>query len=173
MELRAKELFIGSDFFDERCVHSPRFGSLFIGNREFSYKIEQRYPCVAVISCENKEYACIVKRNVSGDCIVSFGGYDYRLDIFTPAECKYRQIIGSSETAMNSIAKVVAPMPGLIKSATVSVGHKVKKGDTLFILEAMKMENSIKSPANGIVSDVLVTASEAVEKNHVLCMIKP
>ncbi|MCC6845938.1 MAG: biotin/lipoyl-binding protein [Bacteroidetes bacterium] len=69
--------------------------------------------------------------------------------------------------------KVSAPMPGLIKSATVSVGHKVKKGDTLFILEAMKMENSIKSPINGVISDVFVVAGEAVEKSHILCTIKP
>ncbi|MCZ2133666.1 MAG: biotin/lipoyl-binding protein [Bacteroidetes bacterium] len=173
MEQTAKELFIGSDFFDERLVHSAGYGSLIVGNKEIACKIEQKYPCVVVISCENKEYACIVTRNVGGDCVVSFGGYDYPLEIFTTTERSYRQITGASEAAVNRAMKVSAPMPGLIKSATVSVGHKVKKGDTLFILEAMKMENSIKSPINGVISDVFVVAGEAVEKSHILCTIKP
>jgi biotin carboxyl carrier protein len=68
--------------------------------------------------------------------------------------------------------KVVAPMPGLLKSLNVKQGQRVKKGERLFILEAMKMENEIKSPMEGIVGVVQATAGTAVEKNFLLCMIE-
>jgi len=50
----------------------------------------------------------------------------------------------------------------------VSEGQAVKKGDTLLILEAMKMENALKSPADGVIKKVAVSKGMAVEKNQLL-----
>lgn len=63
---------------------------------------------------------------------------------------------------------IKAPMPGLVLNVLVGEGHEVKKGDTLLILEAMKMENAIKSPTNGIVKKIHVQPKTAVEKNQIL-----
>ena len=70
-----------------------------------------------------------------------------------------------NESSNNTIN---APMPGLILDISVSVGDQVRKGDTLLILEAMKMENAIKSPKDGIISSVKVIRGESVEKNQAL-----
>jgi biotin carboxyl carrier protein len=59
-------------------------------------------------------------------------------------------------------------MPGLIVDVGVEVGQDVKKGDKLLVLNAMKMENIIKAPADGKVRQVLVNNGQNVEKNQVL-----
>ncbi len=59
--------------------------------------------------------------------------------------------------------KVQAPMPGTILSVKVAVGQQVKKGDTVAVLEAMKMENEIPAPQDGTVSSVDVSNGATVE----------
>jgi biotin carboxyl carrier protein len=59
-------------------------------------------------------------------------------------------------------------MPGLVHQILISEGQIVKKGDALLILEAMKMENVIKSPADGTATKIRVSKGQNVEKNQVL-----
>ena len=66
------------------------------------------------------------------------------------------------------IGQVKAPMPGLILDIRVKPGDAVQKGDPIVILEAMKMENIIKSPGDGQVKSVKVQKGDNVEKNQVL-----
>ncbi len=61
-----------------------------------------------------------------------------------------------------------APMPGMVLEVMASPGQTVKKDDPLLILEAMKMENVIKSPQDGIIAKVGVLKGEAVEKGALL-----
>ena len=68
----------------------------------------------------------------------------------------------------NQLKELRAPMPGLVRQVNVQVGDQVDAGDSLFILEAMKMENLLKSPVNGTVSDLFVKPGESVEKNQIL-----
>lgn len=76
--------------------------------------------------------------------------------------------MGISQTDSSTLKEVKAPMPGLILDLKVKAGDEVKKGDLLLILEAMKMENSIKSPGDGTVKAVKVSLNQSVEKNQVL-----
>ena len=57
---------------------------------------------------------------------------------------------------------VKAPMPGKILSVAVSAGQAVKKGETLLILEAMKMQNEIAAPHDAVVAEVRVSANQTV-----------
>ncbi|MBC2839246.1 acetyl-CoA carboxylase biotin carboxyl carrier protein subunit [Robiginitalea sp. SC105] len=66
------------------------------------------------------------------------------------------------------ISTIEAPMPGLILSIAVSEGDQVRQGDTLLVLEAMKMENAILAPADGVVGRIPVRKGDAVEKKSVL-----
>tara|TARA_B100000745_G_C20006482_1_gene341784 strand:- start:129 stop:614 length:486 start_codon:yes stop_codon:yes gene_type:complete len=66
------------------------------------------------------------------------------------------------------INEIKAPMPGLILDIIAEVGKEVKENDALLILEAMKMENIITSPRNGIVKNISVIKGHAVEKNELL-----
>jgi len=67
--------------------------------------------------------------------------------------------------------KVSAPMPGTILDVRVSNGQTVKKGDILFILEAMKMENEIMAPCDGTAASVSVTKGATVESGSLLCVL--
>jgi len=67
--------------------------------------------------------------------------------------------------------KVASPMPGTILAVNVANGQAVKKGDVLFILEAMKMENEIMAPCGGTVSGVSVAKGATVETGTLLCVI--
>jgi biotin carboxyl carrier protein len=66
---------------------------------------------------------------------------------------------------------IKAPMPGTILKVNVSNGQAVKKGDVLFVLEAMKMENEIMAPCDGTVNGVAVNAGASVESGSALCTI--
>ena len=66
---------------------------------------------------------------------------------------------------------ISAPMPGKIISINVSKGQQVKTGDVVVILEAMKMEQEIKSSLSGTVNDILVAAGDTVKKEQALIVI--
>lgn len=66
------------------------------------------------------------------------------------------------------IKDIKAPMPGMVLEVNVESGQEVAKDDQLLILEAMKMENVIKSPGDGIVKNIPVTKGQPVEKGYVL-----
>ena len=64
--------------------------------------------------------------------------------------------------------QISAPMPGTVVKVNVTTGAAVKKGDTLCVLEAMKMENEIKAPENGTVASVNVQSGASVSSGQVL-----
>ncbi len=70
-----------------------------------------------------------------------------------------------------NITTIKAPMPGLVSRYIVSVGESVQAGDTLVILEAMKMENSLPAPEAGVVRDLPVKVGTTVKKGDILAEI--
>ncbi|HDP37330.1 MAG TPA: biotin/lipoyl-binding protein [Candidatus Atribacteria bacterium] len=74
-------------------------------------------------------------------------------------------------TAAVAGEEVVAPMPGKVLQLKVSEGDSVKDGDTLLILEAMKMENEIVANASGSIKKINVAANNMVDTGDVLMVI--
>lgn len=73
--------------------------------------------------------------------------------------------------AVSGASKVTSPMPGSILKVNVAKGDAVKKGQSLLILEAMKMENDIKAPADGKVIDIKVIKGDCVTLGQTLVEI--
>ncbi len=67
--------------------------------------------------------------------------------------------------------KVSAPMPGTVLKFNVKVGDSVKKGDTILMLEAMKMENEIAAPADGVIASIDVDQGAAVNTGDTLATL--
>jgi len=71
-----------------------------------------------------------------------------------------------------NVSHIEAPMPGLILDIPVSEGDEVKEGDALVVLEAMKMENVILSPREGVIAKIVVEKGAAVDKKALLIEFK-
>lgn len=67
-----------------------------------------------------------------------------------------------------ALSEIKAPMPGLVVKTLVKNGDAVKKGTSLLILEAMKMENEIRTPADAEVAEVLVKDGDIVDKDQTI-----
>jgi biotin carboxyl carrier protein len=76
--------------------------------------------------------------------------------------------LGLDNIAAKKINDIKAPMPGMVLNILVGEGQQVKKGDSLLVLEAMKMENVLKSPTDGMIKKVVAIKGTAVEKNQLL-----
>lgn len=69
------------------------------------------------------------------------------------------------------VGALTAPMPGKILSVEVKVGDRVSRGQTVVILEAMKMKNAIKSPYDGVVLEIMVRAEQSVAHGDLLAQL--
>lgn len=127
-----------------------------------------------VVATDGQRTVPVSIRRVEGTAVeISLLGYVFELNALSDRDQYFQQLLRSTARPNSGKAKVVAPMPGLIKSVLVEDGQTVKKGDRLCVLEAMKMENDIKAPQDGVVRDVRAKAGLAVEKNFLLCILEP
>lgn len=76
--------------------------------------------------------------------------------------------LGMDKTTSSKANNLKAPMPGMVLKVLVDVGVEVNAGDSVLVLEAMKMENVLKSAGAGKVKAVKVKAGDKVEKNQVM-----
>jgi len=114
-----------------------------------------------VISVNHEDKTCRIKVN----------GTVYTVSV----EDQYDQLLkqlGMDNLATNKVLEVKAPMPGLVLNVMVKESSEIKKGDNLLILEAMKMENILKSPTDGTIKKVLVVKGDKVEKNQILIQFR-
>ena len=110
---------------------------------------------------------------------VNVNGTEYAISIelISEEEAKAAQAAApaaapaAATTPAGEGATVAAPMQGTILSVNVKNGDAVKKGDVLFILEAMKMENEIMAANDGVVTSVCVANGDTVSNGTVLCTL--
>lgn len=76
--------------------------------------------------------------------------------------------LGMDNLAAKKVLELKAPMPGLVLNILANEGDTIAKGDSLLVLEAMKMENIIKSPTEGVIKKIHAVKGNAVEKNQLL-----
>lgn len=99
--------------------------------------------------------------------VVKVNAEIYRVSISDQMDLLIDQM-GFSPGSGKDVGNIMAPMPGLILDIHVRAGQVVNEDDPLLILEAMKMENVITSPRDGIIKGVTVKKGEAVDKKHIL-----
>jgi biotin carboxyl carrier protein len=73
--------------------------------------------------------------------------------------------LGMQQSSVRKINQLKAPMPGLVVRILVEEGQSIKAGEPLLVLEAMKMENVFKAPADVVIKQIKVSEKQAVEKN--------
>jgi biotin carboxyl carrier protein len=80
---------------------------------------------------------------------------------------------GGDEGRAESGAAIRAPMPGRVIKVNIAEGQEVRKNESLLIVEAMKMENEIHAPGEGVVKKIHVTAGDLVDSEKVLVELEP
>jgi biotin carboxyl carrier protein len=100
-----------------------------------------------------------------------FDSHAFTVDLEDPAHRALHQIQQQGGSTSEPV-KLRAPMPGLVTTIEVGVGDEVKPGQGLLILEAMKMENEIRSPIHGKIMSIDVSNSATVEKDQKLMTIE-
>jgi biotin carboxyl carrier protein len=79
-----------------------------------------------------------------------------------------KKFAGRTPYAKPNPKHVLAYIPGVIQQLLVQPGQSVRWGDSLLVLEAMKMQNNVTAPQDGIIKSVYVKKNERVMKNHLL-----
>ncbi len=124
-----------------------------------------------------QDYAASVEEQENGLLKVTVNGKAYEVELPESA-APHASLVraGMAPVAAAPVARVqaggpstvVAPLPGTITKVVVSQGQKVKKGDVLVIMEAMKMANDIVAEADGTVNKVCVEVGQSVNQGDVL-----
>lgn len=99
--------------------------------------------------------------------VIRVNGHDYSVSVKDKYDVLLDEL-GMDNAASKKVNDIVAPMPGLVLKVMVENGQKIKKGDAILILEAMKMENILKAPSDAIVNKVHIVSGDKVEKKQVL-----
>jgi biotin carboxyl carrier protein len=105
--------------------------------------------------------------------IVYLRGEAVRVHLVTPRDERLLALRKNTRAGGSAAQIVAAPMPGFLKGMLVAEGELVEKGRSLCILEAMKMENEIKSPGRLVVKRLIAQAGTAVEKGAPLIELGP
>jgi len=104
---------------------------------------------------DSKQYTIAINSNI------------YQVKIENPLDQLIKEL-GFSLGSTKKLNNIKAPMPGIIIGIEVKEGDQIKEGDTLLILEAMKMENAILSPKDATVKSIKIKNGDTVEKNKLL-----
>lgn len=140
--------------------------------KKFKYTIDGKEYNVAIASIDENNVADI-----------TVNGESYKVQLEKEAEPEKKKVVlgqpvaAESEDAapaanVNTSNAIKAPLPGTITQICVEVGQEVKAGDTLVVLEAMKMANNIEAEADGKVTAICVKQGQAVLEEDALVVVE-
>ncbi len=143
--------------------------NIHVSDLEKGIEIVQRDDETLLIVTPNKVHTlrCLNIDRATKEVTLLHQGQKHTLKISEPID-EILASMGLEDALIPKIDFVKAPMPGLVLDVKVQPGDTIKKGETLLILEAMKMENAIKSPIDAVVKSIEVKPQQAVDKNAVL-----
>jgi biotin carboxyl carrier protein len=111
----------------------------------------------------------IKREQTATDLHMWVGSARFAVEMRDPRSLRSRQQAGGDEKGPR---KIVAPMPGRIVRLLVSEGSSVEAGQGIIVVEAMKMQNEIKSPKKGVVKKLSATVGAAVNPGDVLAIVE-
>jgi biotin carboxyl carrier protein len=144
-------------------------GSLIINSKPVEADIIEQGDNSFHILYKNKSYtvsATAIDRDAK-TCTLLVNGKKIMVSV-KDATDELLEKMGMSAAAGKKLNEYKAPMPGLVLRLLVKEGDAVKKGDGLLVLEAMKMENILKSAGEGVVKKVFIREKDKVEKGQQL-----
>lgn len=122
---------------------------------------------------KGKIYDTVIKKSDPDNkkFVINVEGYDFPVKINEPIDQLIAKM-GFLKTRNHSVKEIKAPMPGLVLDIYVNVGDIVEVNQNLLSLEAMKMENILKSQGQGTIREIKIKKGAAVEKNQILIVFE-
>jgi len=124
------------------------------------------------IKVDGKEYDVKVEETENGKILVHCDGDVYEVEAGQDKEAAIFNKVRKKDIEEKGQAVVSAPLPGIIYEVKVKKGQKVKEGDSLIKLMAMKMENDITAPKSGTIKEIKVKKNDNVSKDDILVIIE-
>lgn len=147
----------GENTFELTKAQALELDAIKLGDNQYHLLKDNRSHHIEILASDFLNRTYTVKVNNS----------EYEVDISTALEDLIKEL-GFELGASKQVSDIKAPMPGLILSLNVKEGQEVEEGDSLLILEAMKMENNFNSPRSGVIKSITVKEGQAVDKGQVL-----
>lgn len=116
---------------------------------------------------DGRSYSAVVLEETDGVSRVHIGNREFEVHLKNERDLLLERF-GLAAARAAGVLEVRAPMPGLVLSVAVEPGQEVAAGSGLLVLEAMKMENEIRSDRDALVKAVHVSPGDAVGKNDLL-----
>jgi biotin carboxyl carrier protein len=111
-----------------------------------------------------------VKQELIGtETNVVIGHERFSASVRDPRSFRSRQHAGASE---QGVKKITAPMPGKVVRILATVGDQVEAGQSVVVIEAMKMQNELKAPKSGVIKKIIVAEGAAVEAGQALAEVE-
>ena len=139
-----------------------------IGDRVYSLDVREIEPDGYLFFLNTNVHECRVTASKS-TFDVSIHGRNYSITIVDPKRLRSGQ---NSDRHHHGVAEIRAQMPGKVVRVQIEAGATVEKGDGLVVVEAMKMQNEMKSPREGVVVSIHVKAGDTVNAGDVLAVVE-
>ena len=140
-----------------------------IDGRHYEMDVREQPGGVYLFIEGTKVYRCRVSsKRASGEFDVSIGGRSYDVTVIDPKRLRSAQNVASHG---HGAAEIVSPMPGKVVRVLVETGAAVEVGAGIMVVEAMKMQNELKSPKRGVVGSIRAEAGATVNAGDVLAVI--
>jgi biotin carboxyl carrier protein len=143
---------------------------IMVDNKEYDLDMQQVETGVYSVMYKGRSYNVeLIENGTPKKYTVNTFYHSYEAEIID-AETKYQQArnAGNLETAESTIT---SPMPGKVVKIPVGLGDEVKKGDTVIIVSAMKMESEYKAMKDGLVKEIFVNEEDTIDGNQPLVFI--
>jgi biotin carboxyl carrier protein len=141
---------------------------------ERSYKLEAREvePNTYLFNLDGRVYECYVApRDAAGVTRVRQGAKSFDFKLSDPKRLRAAQNFGAGSAAEGT-AQITTMMPGKIVRIIAETGQTVKAGDPVIVVEAMKMQNEMKSPKSGTIKEIRFQIGATVNAGDVLAVIE-
>jgi biotin carboxyl carrier protein len=123
------------------------------------------------LNVDGKEYDVKVEETEDGKLLVHCGKDTYEVETGHSKEAIY-ETLKKNKLEEKGTGTVASPLPGTVYQVSAKEGAKVKEGDSLIKLIAMKMENDITAPKSGTIKHVGVKKNDTVNKGDILAVIE-
>ena len=170
-KIRIKKLYALSSENRKFSFSLPLKHKIKIGKREYEVKLKADEKYGTYILWKNRKYPVEIIRSSQNKYEILFNDISYTFTVNTPFSLKRMKVLNSKRGKVEQEI-IKAPMPGKIIDVLVREGTTVLRGEPVVILEAMKMQNEILSPVNGMVVKVMAKPNTNVMKDDILVEIK-